>query len=257
MPNFLTYLERSHLCTNTTAIQLFQIMENKRSNLTIAADTVSTKKLLQLADLLGPYICAFKTHIDILSDFSSQAIEQLVKLAQKHQFLIFEDRKFADIGNTVKHQYRDGIYKIASWSHLTNAHVVSGPGTIEGLKEVGLPLGRGLLLLAQMSSQGSLAVGDYTKAAINMAKMHDDFVIGFISQHKLVDDPRFIHMTPGVNLSKKGDSLGQNYHTPENVIRNNKSDVIIVGRGILEAEDPLKEAQLYQKAGWEAYLSIF
>lgn len=100
-------------------------------------------------------------------DYAAAVSHRLQALAHKHNFLIFEDRKFADIGNTVKHQYEGGLYQISSWSHIVNAHVVPGPGVVKGLCAVGKPLGRGCLLIAQMSSQGSLASGDYTNAAVS------------------------------------------------------------------------------------------
>jgi orotidine-5'-phosphate decarboxylase len=65
-----------------------------------------------------------KTHIDIILDFDQDLIEQLLLLSKHFDFMIFEDRKFADIGNTVKLQYSGGIYKISSWADVTNAHAV-------------------------------------------------------------------------------------------------------------------------------------
>ena len=248
-----TYLERAELCSNPTAHQLLKLMENKQTNLAIAADVISKQELIKIADELGPEICVLKTHIDIIEDFDDDLINQLQRLSEKHNFLLFEDRKFADIGNTVKHQYENGIYHIADWADITNAHTVPGPGIIEGLKEIGLRKGRGLLLLAEMSPKGNLATGSYTEASLKMAEEHKDFVIGFITMKKLLDDPCFINMTPGVKLTEGGDELGQQYNTPERVIKQQGSDIIIVGRGIYEADNPLTEAKKYRQAGWQAY----
>jgi len=204
-----TYSKRAQFCSNPTAKKLFEIMEEKKTNLCVAADVTAKKQLFKIADELGPYICVLKTHIDIVEDFDTELVEQLKQLAQKHNFLLFEDRKFADIGNTVKHQYQNGIYHIADWADITNAHTVPGPGIIEGLKEVGLKKGRGLLLLAEMSSKGNLAKGEYTTETLKMAQANKDFVIGFITQKQLIDEPSFINMTPGVQLESGADKLGQ------------------------------------------------
>lgn len=249
----LSYSQRSHYAFNPTGQHLLRLMDEKQTNLSLAADVTHSQELLHLADTLGPEICLLKTHIDILEDFTPDLPHKLRALAEKHHFLIFEDRKFADIGHTVKWQYRDGLYRISDWAEITNAHIVPGPGIIEGLKEVGLSKGRGLLLLAEMSPKGTLAKGMYTKRAIKWAQEHADFVIGFICVHKLVDDPAFIHMTPGVKRTPGGDALGQHYLTPHKVIFEQQSDLIIVGRGIYQAEDPLLEAKRYREEGWKAY----
>ncbi|KAF8591413.1 orotidine monophosphate decarboxylase [Ramaria rubella] len=263
----LTYAQRCALHTNPAAKRLLGIVEKKNTNLCVSVDVTKKESLLAIVDAVGPSVCLVKTHIDIVEDFDEDLIIRLEELSRKHDFLLFEDRKFADIGNTVVLQYSRGIHKIASWSHITNAHPVPGPGIITGLKSVGIPLGRGLLLLAEMSSQGTLAAGSYTQHAIQMARAHRDFVIGFIAMDRSnIDQTQsshnedFLILTPGVGLDSREDNMGQQYKTPREIILERRCDIIIVGRGIYGKEENIditsaqKQAERYRQEGWNAYL---
>jgi uridine monophosphate synthetase len=252
-----TYEQRAEESQSTMAKRIFVLMAEKQTNLAVAADVTDEKQLLALADAIGPEICVLKTHADIVEGWTESTGRKLRELADQHKFLIFEDRKFADIGNTVAHQCNGGVHKISQWADIINAHSVPGPGIISGLSKACSESGRelGLLLLAQMSSEGNLAssLEGYTEKTVDMARGANDFVCGFISQNKVAGN-EFVYMTPGVKLEKGSDALGQQYNTPESAICDRGSDVIIVGRGIYLADDASSAAQSYRKAGWQAYL---
>lgn len=252
----LSFSERAKITLNPVGRRLFTLMEEKESNLVLSCDLTHTSEVLRLADRLGPQIAVLKTHVDILEDFTLDFTRELKILSEKHRFLLFEDRKFADIGHTVRLQYSRGLYRIVDWADITNAHGIAGPGTLEGLAGVGLPRDRALLLIAQMSSQGNLLNRAYLQKIILQATMHRDFVIGFISQGAISDDPGFCYFTPGVHLEKSQDALRQGYITPQEAIERG-SDLIIVGRAILEATDPLDMAKLYRELAFSAYKKRF
>lgn len=336
-------------------------MTLKRSNLCLSADVTNARELLSLADKIGPSIVVLKTHYDLIVgwDYNPQAGTgaKLGAIARKHGFLIFEDRKFGDIGNTVQLQYTSGTARIIDWAHITNVNMVPGKAAVQALAEAaakwksrlnyevrtsvtvgtpvadsfddnssegskeervvpseslptgystdhngrkssivsvnltqsyepvdsprftnGIPEGdeflfpgieeppyeRGLLILAQMSSQGNFMDEKYTKACVEAAREHKGFVMGFIAQETLNSESsdNFVTMTPGCQLPPEGededaaiegDGKGQQYNTPSKLVGLGGSDIIIVGRGILKADDPQTEAERYRKHAWQAY----
>ncbi len=250
----LRYSERASYCLSPLARHLFQLMDEKETNIALSADVVESAQLITLAEEMGPEICVLKTHIDILVDFTPSVVKKLRKIAEKNQFVIFEDRKFADIGNTVKLQYSQGIYHIVDWAEIVNAHCLPGPGIVKGLAEIGRKKNRGLVLIAEMSSEGHLLDQSYIKNTLDIAESHADFVIGFITQKAISDDPHWINFTPGVKLSGGKDNLGQRYITPAKAINENGSDILIIGRGIIAAKNPLQEARSYRQNAWECYV---
>lgn len=254
MITHLTYSERANYCLSPLAQNLFRLMDAKQTNLALSADVTSADALLTLAEDIGPEICVLKTHIDMIEDYTPDLPQALLAIAHKHRFMLFEDRKFADIGNTVKYQYKSGVYKIVEWADIINAHSLPGAGIIQGLAEVGRKKNRGLLLIAEMSSKDHLIDAAYKQKTLEMAEKYADFAIGFITQRALSNDPHWINFTPGIQLIQNGDELGQQYKTPEQAILENGADIIIVGRGIIHADNPLETATKYKHAGWEAYL---
>src|SRR5690606_19882198 len=123
----LSYEQKLDVCEHSVAQKILQISLEKKSNLIVSADVTTTQELLELAEKVGPHIVALKTHIDIILDFDAdETILKLKDIATKHNFLLMEDRKFADIGNTQELQFAYGTFKISNWADLVTAQVIAG-----------------------------------------------------------------------------------------------------------------------------------
>ena len=129
----------------------------KQSLVCLAADRSTMAGLFDLIETVGPHIAALKTHVDLVDDWTSEAWVRFCQAAKDADLLIFEDRKFADIGGISRKQMA-GVYNIRAWSDLVTAHLISGPDIVDGLQAGWSDVGRegGVLLLAQMSSRGNL-----------------------------------------------------------------------------------------------------
>ena len=247
---FKSFEDRLESVCHPKVKKLINIILQKESNLCVSADVMTSKELINLVHAVGPFVCMIKTHIDIISDFTIDLVKELKSLSIKYNFLIFEDRKFADLGNTVQKQFGEGIYKINSWADFINAHVIVGPGIVDGLRNVSQ--GQALIIIAQMSAAGNLCNSFYTKEAVKIAESNKDFVCGFICTESVTDNDSFINFVPGVNLSSEGDKLGQQYVSPECAIRKG-ADIVIVGRGIYSSQDMAIAAKEYRDKSFHAY----
>ncbi len=242
-------------CSNIMSEKLNKIVHQKRTNLVLSADVTTQEELLDLISIAGPYICMIKIHIDIITDLDEDFFYLLCKLSDVHNFMIMEDRKFADIGNTVKNQYTNGIYNIIKWADFVTVHSIMGEGTLEAIREAMREnrVHRGVFLLESVSSEGNLIDIDYSDRTIEMANKYKDIVSGFISQKRRGTNSDFFYAMPGVNIETNGDPYGQQYNTPENAILNCGADMVIVGRGIYMAEDKEEALRMYRDRAWNSY----
>jgi len=243
----LKYEEKLALQHHSAGKKLLETALQKKSNLIASIDVTQASEILNLAEKVGDSVVAVKLHSDIISDFSDMFISELKKIAKNKNFLLFEDRKFADIGNTQQLQFEKGIYHISEWADMITSHVIAGAESLKIFGETGV------VVIAEMSSKGTLTDEHYKNQAVALSEKAEN-VIGCVAQSQMPDS--LLLFTPGVNLTSTGDAKGQQFNTPERVMTEYHTDFIIVGRGIYASANPKDASEKYQKAGWNAYLHL-
>lgn len=210
---------------NTKIIR--KVIQEKGSKICLAADVESVDELLKVADELGPYICVLKIHYDIIPHFHRENCgEKLVELKKRHNFLIWEDRKFADIGSIMERQIRTNVLP---WADLVSVHPIPGLESVQAIpKEIGI------ILIGEMSCYQNLIDYRYTQTVVNFAEIVEN-VVGFVGQRDYRENPGALMFVPGISLSENsGDSKGQRY----SLMRDKSfADVFVVGRAILNSNN--------------------
>jgi orotidine 5'-phosphate decarboxylase subfamily 1 len=230
----------------------------------VSIDESDLKNILTLTHAVAPYVCAIKYHSDIwdtanLDNNQLKSFKKaLLEIAKSKRFLIFEDRKFADIGSIVQKQYRriqDNYYDDKTID-LVTVLPCAGRGTIDSILESS-NYGVGILLVSQLSTKGNLLDSDFTKKCVQMADQTSQNITGFILQQRTIDmkDDRLVYCTPGVSEYQTNDKLDQQYRTIEDAIVRDKCDIIIVGRSITGDNQPSSVAKLYAEKAYKCYMN--
>ena len=91
-----------------------------------------------------------------MTDWTKETEQKLRSLADQDNFLLFEDRKYADIGATVALQAAGTV----TWADLVTVHGVAGPGVIAAVASQAAQVGRdvGVLMVAEMSCADNLGI---------------------------------------------------------------------------------------------------
>ncbi len=249
-------------CAHPLAHQYMEMASSKQSLVVLAADVPEIDGIVSLVREVGPHIVALKTHVDMIEGFTQEGWQGVVEAARENGLLLFEDRKFADIGRVAQTQM-GGLYDIQSWADIVTSHSVSGPDVVDGIAAAWDDAQRigGVIMLAQMSSRGNLLSSDYTERTMEIGSA-SPHVIGYIGNgsspseimalRAAAGDGKMI-WTPGVNLAAAEGVLGQRYGHPGDAVRAG-SDAIIVGSGIHRSEDRGEAARAYAEASWSALM---
>ena len=207
------------------------IIKTKNTKICLAADHDNSNDLFKTIEELGSYICILKLHYDIIKDFNDKTIEKLIDYKKKYNFLIWEDRKFADIGYIMEKQINNHIIK---WADLISVHPIAG---LESVQQISAKIG--IILIGELSSTNNLINSEYKNGVINIANKMPN-VIGIVCQSKMTD--YFLNIVPGISLSVLNDNKGQSYNTIDN---RKFADIFVIGRSILTSKEPVKTIEKY------------
>ena len=223
------------------------------NRLIVSLDIDNLDKSIELIDILSPKIEIFKVGIAPFTGFGNQLLDKLRSLNKK----VFLDLKFHDIPNTVKNATKAAVQKGV---YMMNFHCLGGlrmlQAAVAGVKEANvqeIPLLLGVTILTSMTTEEMQNVGLGTTMqdeVIALAKLAQDAglsgVVASPKEVKIIKEKigrDFIVVTPGIRFTETAVSTDDQRRTltAKQAIAEG-ADYIVVGRPIIQADDPLAAA---------------
>lgn len=260
----LNYIEPKNelIISNLITEKLLMIIRKKKTNLIVSLDC-DIKDLFDIIQLIGDHVCAIKIHFDIYNIYSQCFAEDINKLKQEKEFLVIEDRKFADIAHISLKQ----LDIVQSFADIITVHGICGESLIKELNNRNI----GLLPVHMLSLENNLIDRTYSNKLLNICRKYNN-VVGFVSQEKI---DGYLTFSPGIKLVSGAppkavsfhsahdmrihapnanetaerrctgsDGMGQQYKS----VDSHNADIFIVGRGIYESENILETTIEYRNA---------
>ena len=226
-----------------------------RDKLIVALDIDNEKRCLEMINILAPEVNIFKIGIAPFTDFGHNILEALEKAGKK----VFLDLKVHDIPNTVKNAASAAAKKKV---FMMNFHCLGGPkmmtyalkGALEGSSAAGgdMPILLGVTILTSMDQEEMNAIGmsgtvkaNVSSLARSARKSGLNGVVASAEETKMIKEQlgeKFIVVTPGIRPEWAAHGDQKRVVTPSQAIKDG-SDYIVVGRPIVQADDPLEAAR--------------
>ena len=219
---------------NSKQLQLLEYKKQKNSSIILAYDRTckhDQTHLYETIELLHPHIVGLKVHNEVLG-LSFDENMKLYDVCKKHGIFLWEDRKFNDIGNTIENQV-NYYSKIRDFISIVP---IGGKGSIPNNTNLGV------FILCELSSENNVINGLMTQQVLSL--INNSNVCGVICQDPSYVPEDMLSIMPGIHLHKKNDGKNQIWKTPDNI--KYKPTFYVVGRGILNSDNPLQENILYK-----------
>ncbi len=224
-----------------------------KARLIVALDVATFEEAEKLIDVLADEVEIFKVGIAPFTAFGQPILDKLASLEKK----VFLDLKVHDIPNTVANAARAAVEKGV---FMMNFHCLGGQKMLEAaVKAVkGIqsdreaPILLGVTILTSMNEDDCQGIGLRGRVEDNVLELARtaktaklDGVVASAREARMIKDNignDFVIVTPGVRpeWAAKGDQ--QRVLTPKAAISEG-ADYIVVGRPILQADDPADAAR--------------
>lgn len=220
------------------------------TQLFVALDVESTAEALDLARLLAPHVDGFKVGLELLLGSGPEAVTEIKQFGLP----VFADAKLADIPNTVERAARQLGHLGARY---VTVHASGGEemiaaacrGLIDGAN--GEPAGiLAVTVLTSLDEAALVTVGisgtarQQTSLLAGLAASAGaEGVVCSVDELEVVREfaPDLIRVTPGIRLDT--DHHDQRRVATPDEARRRGSDILVVGRPITSAADPVEVAR--------------